>query len=390
MENNILKRIGIFSSAFSLLLIAVIVFSFVIRKIILMIIIWFNRIFESSRIPILSIFIISLTILLTFGIIIFILGEFYDFFFRKYPSLLLDKKEYSLTESDKKKISVIIPAYNEEKTIEKAIKSVKPYCNNIIVVNDGSTDDTAAIAQKNDVVLINHKLNMGLGTSLRDGINKAIDLNSEIIINFDADLQYVAEEIEYMVYYIIHEKYDLIMGSRLKGKIEKMSLIKKFGNKLYTRLLRYLTRLGISDGQTGFRAFTSDFARKIMIRGDYTYTQEMILEAAACKAKIGEVPISFNKRKYGKSRLMRNPLHFATSSGIFILKVLIDLNPLKIYTLFSVFLFLTGFFVGGTEILDWLITSTLTNPSLIILGIIIMMTALIINSIALLFASTKR
>ncbi|MCG3221038.1 MAG: glycosyltransferase family 2 protein, partial [Candidatus Heimdallarchaeota archaeon] len=242
---------------------------------------------------------ITIVIIFTFGVLLYIFGELYEFGFGKFPSILLETQDYKLTTEDIEKISVIIPAYNEEITIKKAIEKVKPFCKNVIVVNDGSEDKTGEIALKNGAIIVEHKLNKGLGQSLRDGIRRALALDSEIIINFDADLQYRAEEIPELVYYIIHEDYDLMMGSRLEGTIEKMSKFKTFGNKMYTKLLRYLTKVGVSDGQTGFRAFTNDFAALIKIRGDFTYTQEMILEATTKKAKIGEVPIHFDIRKDG-------------------------------------------------------------------------------------------
>lgn len=116
----------------------------------------------------------------------------------------------------------------------------------------------------------------------------------------------------------------------------------------------------------------------------------MILEATTKKFKIGEIPIHFDKRLDGKSRLMKNPIHFAKSSGIFLIKVLIDLNPLKIYALLSSILLVIGFYMGGMETANWLITGNLENPFMVIVGIIIIMSALIIISMALLFASTKK
>ena len=169
----------------------------------------------------------------------------------------------------------------------------------------------------------------------------------------------------------------------------RLIFYKKIGNRLYSRLLRYLTKVGISDGQTGFRAFTKDFAEKIKIRGDFTYTQEMILEATIKKTKIGEIPIFFAKRKDGESRLMKNPFHFAKSSSIFLIKVLIDLNPLKIFAILSSILIVIGFYFGGSEILDWLIAGNIENPFMIIVGIIIIMSGIIILSIALLVSALK-
>ena len=389
MVYNIFKKIGLSASFLTFFIVIVLIIGYLIKGFIESMIDWINKLINMDGDITLYIIILTILIIFTLGVIIYILGEFIEFLFGKFPTILLKKPNHKLTAEEKDKISVIIPAYNEEKTIKKAITEVKPYCKNVIVVDDGSKDKTYSIAKKEGVMIVKHKLNQGLGQSLRDGIKKAISIDSEIIVNFDADLQYQAKEIPNLVYFIINEDYDLIMGSRLAGEIEDMSRFKRFGNKMYTRLLRYLSKVGVSDGQTGFRAFTKDFAEKITIRGDFTYTQEMILEAASKKVKIGEIPIFFAKRKDGTSRLMKSPFHFARSSGIFLIKVLIDLNPLKIFALFSSFLMVVGFYLGGTEIIDWLITKEMDNPYLIIIGTVIIMSAIIILCIALLFSSKR-
>ncbi|MHA1221724.1 MAG: glycosyltransferase family 2 protein [Candidatus Heimdallarchaeaceae archaeon] len=390
MPYNLLKKIGLTTSFLTFFVSIIIILVYLIIGFIRSVIDWIKLLIEAQNENILNIVAISIAIIFTFGLIIYILGEIIDFLFGSYPSILLEKQEKELSKEEKEKISVIIPAYDEEKTIGKAIDKVKPYCQNVIVVNDGSKDNTKKIAEQKGAIIVDHKLNQGLGQSLRDGIKRALAIGSKVIINFDADLQYRAEEIPMLVYYIFHEDYDLVMGSRFKGEIEEMPLMKKFGNRAYTRLLRYLTKTGISDGQTGFRAFTSNFAKMIKIRGDFTYTQEMILEAITRRAKIGEVPIHFDRRADGKSRLMKNPLHFAKSSGIFLIKVLVDLNPLKIFSLFSGVLIVIGFYLGGSELINWIITGVMENPILIITGIVIIMGAIIILSFAVLTSSTRR
>ncbi|MHA1230330.1 MAG: glycosyltransferase family 2 protein [Candidatus Helarchaeota archaeon] len=391
MVYNIFKKIGLTITLVSFLCLFTFGVAFIIDVFYDSIRSWFSAINNlGDKNTTIYLIVLALFLLFSFGICVFLLGEIIDLFFGKYPSILLEPKDYTLTEEEKEKITVIIPAYNEEKTIAEAINSVNPFCKQVIVVDDGSTDKTASIAEENGAILVRHKLNKGLGQTLSTGVNKALSMNAEIIFNFDADLQYNAADIPKLAYYILHENYDLIMGSRLAGQIEEMNLFKKVGNKLYTKLLRYLTKTGISDGQTGFRAFTSSFAKMIKIRGDFTYTQEMILEAVSKKAKIGEIPIYFAKRRDGKSRLMHNPLHFAKASGIFLIKVIIDLNPLKVYTLLSGFIFIVGFLMGGKKMLDWLLYGVLLEPIWAIMGSVIIMNSLVIFFIALLISSTKK
>jgi len=392
MVYNFFKKVGITLTIATFIIMVTAFIIFISHIFVSSISNWIMTIRFREENRVIYIVIVSFFLLFTLGIVLFIFGEIIDFLFGNYRSLLLEKKEYTLSEEEKNKTIVIIPAFNEEETIKTAIEQVKPYCKHVLVVDDGSTDNTKRIAEECNAIVLSHKVNLGLGQSLRDGIKKALSLNAQAFVIFDADLQYQASDIPKLLYYIFREDYDLVMGSRLAGKIEKMNFLKKFGNIMYTKLLRYLTREGITDGQTGLRAFTQEFAKSIKIRGDFTYTQEMILEAVSKKFKIGEIPIYFARRISGHSRLMRNPFHFAKSSGIFLLKVLIDLNPLKIYALISGFLITVGFYMGGKEVVDWLLYSkenNISDPIWAIIGIVIIMNAFVILFIGLIFSASK-
>jgi len=382
---KILKKAGLVSFYLSIIASFCLLMVYLIRISVVEVISWLILVFQNKITNYIVITLIVILFCLSLGVFVFLISLLIEFFFRNYPSLILEKQKYILSEDDKKKITVIIPAYNEEKTIGQAIEAVKPYCNKIIVVNDGSTDQTEVIAERHGAIVVNHKNNKGLGQTLRDGVRKALELNSEIIVNYDADLQYKADEINSLVYYIIYDNYDLIMGSRLKGTIEEMPFLKKFGNMMYTKLLQFITKIGISDGQTGFRAFTKEFAEQIKIRGDYTYTQEMILEANAIKAKIGEVPIYFAKRKDGNSRLMKNPFHFAKSSGCFLIQVISDLYPIKFSLKIVSCLVTIALIIGLNNLIKYL--TTLDTGYLFFIVICIIM---ILNAITLLLIAIYR
>lgn len=385
-NNNFFNKIGEFLAFLSFLLIALYLCGFLLIEFMKSVMFWIKALNQHIGNLTMYLIILSLLILFSIGIIFLILGEITQLFFKDYPNLLLPRQNYTLQPEERDKISVIIPAYNEEKTIVEAISSVSNYCKNVIVIDDGSTDETHVKAKEAGAIVVTHKINQGLGQTLRDGIKKALSIGSEIIINFDADMQYRATDIPDLVYYLLHDDYDIMMGSRLAGKIEDMALLKKIGNKIYTRLLQYLTKTGVSDGQTGFRAFTDEFASIIKIRGDFTYTQEMILEAATKKFRIGEIPIHFDKRKDGNSRLMRTPIHFAKSSGIFLLKILIDIKTMNIYFLFSSVLIVVGFYIGGNETLSWLITMDV-NTYTVVISIMFILTGIIILSLSLLIST---
>jgi glycosyltransferase involved in cell wall biosynthesis len=233
-----------------------------------------------------------------------------------------------------RKIIVTMPAYNEERTIAGVLKDIKRALHGrdfqMLVVDDGSSDKTSAVAKRAGALVIRHESNCGLAQAFRTEMKECLKLGADIIIHTDADGQYKAEEIPLLLKKI-DEGYDLVLGSRFSGRIEDMSYIKRFGNKAFSRIVRSIAGIRITDGQTGFRAFTRDVA-SINIRSTFTYTQEQIIRAARTGFRIAEVPIYFARRGGGtKSRLMKSPFHFAYRAGLNLLRTYRDFEPLKFF-----------------------------------------------------------
>jgi len=250
------------------------------------------------------------------------------------------------------KVVVTIPAYNEEKTIGPVIKDIKTvmdkhkYNYELIVVNDGSSDNTVEIAKKEGAVVYSHPRNLGLAETFRTEMEKCLQHKADIIVHTDADGQYVASEIPNLIR-LVKEGKDLVLGSRFKGKIESMPLLKRFGNKAFSKVISHITSMRVSDGQTGFRAFTKEVAEKIKIRSFHTYTQEQIIRAVRGKFKVVEVPAYFAKRGGNtKSRLMRNPFDYAIKAWINILRTYRDYEPLKFFGGVGFLFLLAGFAIG--------------------------------------------
>jgi len=247
-------------------------------------------------------------------------------------------------------IVITIPAYNEEKSIVNVIKDIKDvldytkYKCKILVIDDGSKDKTAHLAKSSGAVVYSHPKNYGLAETFKTEMKQALKLDADIIVHIDADGQYLAKEIPKLIKEV-ENGYDLVLGSRFKGKIEHMSLIKRIGNIAFSKVISQLTGLKISDGQTGFRAFTKQVAKEISIISTHTYTQEQIIKAVNQKFKIKEVPIYFAKRS-GKSRLMTNPLDYAIKAWINIIRLYRDYEPLKFFGWFGFFIFSIGFLIG--------------------------------------------
>ena len=246
------------------------------------------------------------------------------------------------------KVIVTIPAYNEEKTIESLIREIKKvmsaYRYSILVVDDGSSDETAKVAKKAGAIVYSHPKNYGLAETFRTEIEKSLKLNADVIVHIDSDLQYKPEEIPRLIKEI-KNGYDLVLGSRFMGKIEYMPSIHKLGNRAFSKVISQITGIKISDAQTGFRAFTKEIAEKITIKSDHTYTQEQIIRAVKNKFKIKEVPVYFAKRK-DKSRLISNPFSYALRAWTNIIRIYRDYEPLKFFGILGSFIMSVGVVIG--------------------------------------------
>ena len=232
-------------------------------------------------------------------------------------------------------IVVTIPAYNEEKTIGNVINNIHNILSptgwnyKVLVVDDGSNDNTAKIASESGAIVYSHPINFGLAATFRTEIEKCLKLGADIIVHIDADGQYNAKDIIPMIDEI-NKGYDLVLASRFLGTIEAMPFTKKLGNIAFSKVISHITNLKVSDCQTGFRAFTKELAMNLKIISNHTYTQEQIIRAVKNKYRIKEIPTHFAKRN-GKSRLLNNPFEYALKAWINILRIYRDYEPLKFF-----------------------------------------------------------
>lgn len=219
-------------------------------------------------------------------------------------------------------ISVIVPAFNEEKTIEEVLikthltlESLQfPY--EVIVVDDGSTDRTREIASKYKATVLSNGKNRGKGYALKRGFQNA---QGDIIITIDADGSHSPEDIKTLLTPILNGA-DVVLGSRFKDGNGKNSTKKLhlFGNGMINLLIRILTKKHITDSQSGFRAYKRKILKEIQMSSEgYEVETELTVKTLKNGNILYEVPISSRKRKNGCSHL--NPL----SDGITILKTII-------------------------------------------------------------------
>jgi len=284
---------------------------------------------------------------------------------------------------------VVIPAYNEEKTIGNVIKDIprKLFDNiKILVIDDGSTDNTVKEAKKSGAdKIVSFDDNKGLANAFRVGLDTALDMGADIIVNIDADHQYYSEEIPDLIQPIIDGKADIVLGSRFKGQIEYMPKRKRLGNILATRITGFLIGSSISDAQTGFRALSREAALRQNILSDYTYTQEMIIQSVHKGLRLIEVPCKFRARRAGESRLITGIFEYARRGGLTILRTYRDYSPLRTFLLIGGILSLIGLVVGLRVLVHFFLTgavspyipSAILTVVLLIVGFQIMILGLI-------------
>jgi len=263
------------------------------------------------------------------------------------------------------KLIITIPVYNEEKTIDKVIKEIPRQIDGIktvevLVINDGSTDNTVTIAENAGADwIITLKTNRGLAFAFRTGLEVALEKGADIIVNTDGDFQYNQKQIPELIRPIIEQKADIVLGSRFLGHIEHMSPQKRIGNIIATRVTRMASKYPVTDAQTGFRAFSRDAALHMNILSEYTYVQETIMQAMNNNLTMVEITIDFRKRE-GESRLMSGVFNYASRASSTILRTYRDYQPITVFSLIGVLFILTGTVTGFRVFIHFIQTGAVT------------------------------
>ena len=204
------------------------------------------------------------------------------------------------------RIAVVVPAKDEGATIGALLDgisevSVPGHDLYPIVVDDGSTDATAAIAGGRGAEVVVHPENRGLGAAVRTGLRAAVASGAVAVAYLDADLEYSPGDIPRLVEPVLSGRADYVLGSRFRGGVRGMRLYRRVGNCAFTALLVLLTGENITDGQTGMRAFSREAADRAEIVHDYNYAQVLTLDLLRKGFRLEEVPIRYRVREYGES-----------------------------------------------------------------------------------------
>ena len=203
--------------------------------------------------------------------------------------------------------TVILPCLNEGNTVKNIIKEIKLVSKQlnielfIIAINDASTDNSATKLKDADKI-IEIKKRISLANVIKLGLQESKKINPDFIIHIDADGQHNPKYIPDLIKPILDKKADFVIGSRYLNNTNNKNL-KYYANKIFTRFVNLITKLNLTDSQSGFRALSKKVFKNMNLISNYTYTHEEILFAKKNKLKILEIPIKVKPRKFGKSKI---------------------------------------------------------------------------------------
>ena len=245
------------------------------------------------------------------------------------------------------KLIIQIPCYNEAETLAQTLADLPASIDGVdvietLVIDDGSTDETAAVARAAGAThIVSNGVNRGLAQSFQRGVDASLRLGADIIVNTDGDNQYCGADIAKLVAPILEREADLVVGDRETDGIEHFSPLKKRLQKAGSRMVGRLAGAEIADAVSGFRALSRDAAMGLTVRSTFSYTTETLIQAGRKKLRIKSVPIRTNKVER-PSRLFRSIPHFLVRTGRTMLRAYAMYEPLKVFMILGVALMAAG------------------------------------------------
>ena len=283
------------------------------------------------------------------------------------------------------KITIGIPAYNEEKNIAKIITKLKKITDSIIVCDDGSSDMTSEIAKNLGVIVISHKKNMGYGAAIRTIFEKSAEIGSDILVTFDADGQHRVEDVSRVLRPLENSEADIVIGSRFLGKQSNVPNYRKLGIKVITQVTNSSLKTKLTDSQSGFRAYSKQVLSKISLSEiGMGISTEILIKASSGGLRITEVPITI---LYSGDTSTHNPVSHGTSVLFSTIKFTSIEHPLKFYGIPSVIFLTIGVIFTSLAVQYYVDVGrlntdlTLIGAGTILIGIILLISAILLYSL---------
>lgn len=245
------------------------------------------------------------------------------------------------------KLAIQIPCHNEAATLEACIADLPKHIPGIdaielVVIDDGSSDETALVARRLGVQhVISMRGHKGLAQTFARGIEVALQIGADLIVNTDGDNQYRGQDVPALIAPILQGRADVVIGDRQVDQLSQFSRLKKMLHKLGNSIVQLITKNEIRDVSSGFRAYSREAALRTIILTDYSYTIENIIQLSKLKLRIVSVPVTVNP-KLRKSRLIKSIPHFIGQQGATIVRTYATYSPIKVFLGPGVILILIG------------------------------------------------
>ena len=254
------------------------------------------------------------------------------------------------------KLVIQIPAFNEEATIEEAIaalpRSLPGFSSiEVLVVDDGSTDRTGELARRAGVRVLRLTTNRGLAEAFSAGLAESLALEADVIVNFDADLQYDPSDIPALVAPILEGRADFVIGDRGPSQLAHFSPLKRLLQLVGSRVVSQMSGIEIADAVSGFRALSREAARRINVFSRLTYTLETLVQAAYKGMRVVSVPVRA-RGPVRKSRLFDSTTKYILLQGANLLRITALYKPLKIFSIAAA-VFIAGGVALGVRFLGY-------------------------------------
>ena len=283
------------------------------------------------------------------------------------------------------KITVGLPAYNEEKNIAKIIVQLKKVADQIIVCDDGSTDSTSIIAESLGAIIIKHPKNLGYGSAIRSIFLKSREINSEVLVTIDSDGQHKIEDIEKVVKPVVDGRADISIGSRFLDKHDNAPKYRKLGINIITKVTNSSLSEKITDAQSGFRAYNNKVLQALTPSDSgMGISTEILIKSSNLGIKIAEVPTEI---QYEGDTSSQNPVSHGTEVLMSTLKYISIERPLRFYGIPSIIFFVIGLTFTFLSIQHYADVGSLnTNITIIaagtlLIGIILTVTGILLYSL---------
>ncbi len=249
------------------------------------------------------------------------------------------------------KLIIQIPCLNEAATLPMTLAGMPEHIPGvdeieILIVDDGSTDNTSAIARELGVQhIVRFTTNQGLARAFSAGIDTALKIGADIIVNTDADNQYPGDQIPRLLQPILDGRAEMVIGDRQVGTIGHFSPTKKILQKLGSWVVRKFSNTDVPDAPSGFRAFSRSAAMRLNIVSDFSYTLETIIQAGKNNIAVAHVPIETNQTTR-QSRLFKSNGSYIRNSAATILRIYAMYEPLRVFFTIGAVVFSGGVLIG--------------------------------------------